>query len=156
GTDTHLYAGWYYGSYRQFATILAAWPRLARFVTEFGAQAVPTDAAFLRPDRWPDLDWEDANERYSLQKSFFDDHVPPADHPTFDDWVTATQRYQSELIKCHVETLRRLKYRPTGGFAQFCFADGYPSVTWSVLDAGRQPKLGFGTLREACRPVVVV
>ena len=37
---------------------------------------------------------------------------------------------------------------PTGGFAQFCFADGYPAVTWSVLDHDRRPKAG---LRRAAR-----
>jgi beta-mannosidase len=156
GTDTHLYAGWYHGRFRQFATILALWPRVARFVTEFGAQAVPTEAPFLHPERWPDLDWDEAHERYALQKPFFDRYVPPADHDSFAGWAEATQRYQADLIRFHVETLRRLKYRPTGGFAQFCLADGYPSVTWSVLDADRRPKLGFEVLRAACRPVVVV
>ncbi len=60
------------------------------------------------------------------------------------------------MVRHHVETLRRLKYRPTGGFAQFCFADGHPGVTWSVLDHERVPKAGYDALREACRPVIVV
>ena len=60
------------------------------------------------------------------------------------------------MIKHHVETLRRLKYRPAGGFCQFCFADGHPSVTWSVLDHQRVPKAGLAALRDACRPVIVV
>ena len=55
----------------------------------------------------------------------------------------ATQAYQANLLRRHVETLRRLKYRPAGGFAQFCFADGHPAVTWSVLDHERRPKLGL-------------
>src|SRR5690606_7237130 len=59
-------------------------------------------------------------------------------------------------IKHHVETLRRLKYRPTGGFAQFFLADALPAVTWSVLDHERRPKLGYAALRDACRPVIVV
>ncbi|MEJ5256254.1 MAG: hypothetical protein WHS89_12990 [Acidimicrobiales bacterium] len=156
GTDTHLYLGWYMGDARSFPRLLRWWPRLARFVTEFGAQAVPTDAAFLEPDRWPDLDWDRAWRVHALQKPFFDRYVPPAAHPTFDDWREATQRYQAELIKLHIETLRRLKYRPTGGFAQFCFTDGYPSVTWSVLDHDRHPKAGFHALVAACRPLIVV
>jgi beta-mannosidase len=65
------------------------------------------------------------------------------------------KRYQAELIRCHVETLRRLRYRPTR-FAQFCLADGHPDVTWSVLDHARGPKLGYEALCEACRPVIVV
>ena len=59
-------------------------------------------------------------------------------------------------MRRHIEALRRLKYRPTGGFAQFCFADGHPAVTWSVLDHDRSPEGGYDALREACRPVIVV
>ena len=82
--------------------------------------------------------------------------VPPADYATFDDWRQATQQYQATVIKHHVETLRRLKYRPTGGFCHFCFADGHPAVTWSVLDHQRVPKAGHLALKEACAPVIVV
>src|SRR5207247_281494 len=46
GTDSHLYFGWYWGDERDFPKFCATMPRLARFVTEFGAQAVPADAAF--------------------------------------------------------------------------------------------------------------
>jgi beta-mannosidase len=156
GTDTHVYFGWYQGTFRQFGRFVSAWPRVARFVSEFGAQAVPDEAPFLHPERWPDLDWEEAHERYALQKPFFDEHVPPAAHETFAGWVAATQRYQADVIRYHVETLRRIKYRPCGGFAQFSLADGYPSVTWAVLDADRRPKLAFPALQAACQPVVVV
>ena len=41
GTDTHFYFGWYHGRMDGLAAALRAMPRLARFVTEFGAQAVP-------------------------------------------------------------------------------------------------------------------
>ncbi|MBV8296514.1 MAG: hypothetical protein JO085_06740, partial [Acidimicrobiia bacterium] len=80
----------------------------------------------------------------------------PLDYATFDEWRDATQRYQATVIKHHVETLRRLKYRPTGGFCQFDFADAHPSVTWSVLDHARVAKRGFDALRDACRPVILV
>jgi beta-mannosidase len=155
GTDTHTYFGWYFGDERDFPTFLRRIPRLARFVTEFGAQAVPADAAFCDPEQWPDLDWSRLGRTHNLQKAQFDRYVPPADFATFDEWREATQRYQAEVIKHHVEALRKLKYRPTGGFAQFCFADGHPAVTWSVLGHDRAPKAGFDALVEACRPVIV-
>jgi beta-mannosidase len=85
----------------------------------------------------------------------FDRRVPPADHPSFDSWRRATQKYQADLISGHVETLRRLKYRPTGGFAQFFLADAHPAVTASVLDHERVPKAGYAALRDSCRPVIV-
>ncbi len=156
GTDTHSYLGWYYGDERSFPALLRAWPRLARFVSEFGAQAVPEDAGFLDVERWPELDWDRAYRTHALQKVFMDRHVPPSAFASFDEWRLATQTYQAEVIKHHVETLRRLKYRPCGGFAQFAFADGHPSVTWSVLGHDRQAKLGFRALAEACAPVIVV
>jgi beta-mannosidase len=156
GTDTHTYFGWYHGEEREFPRAMAAWPRLARFVSEFGAQAVPETNEFMEPERWPDLDWDRLWRTHALQRFAFDRYVPPADYATFDEWRRATQQYQATVVKHHVETLRRLKYRPTGGFCQFAFADAHPSVTWSVLDHERVPKAGFDALRDACRPVIVV
>ena len=156
GTDSHLYFGWYWGEERDLPKLCATVPRLVRFVSEFGAQAVPDDAAFCAPSRWPDLDWAALGERHCLQKDAFDRYVPPAEHATFDEWRAATQQYQATVIKHHVETLRRIKYRPTGGFAQFLLADCMPAVTWSVLDHSRVPKRGYAALAAACQPVIVV
>ncbi len=156
GTDTHTYFGWYHGEERDFPKAMAAFPRLARFVTEFGAQAVPESDDFIEAERWPDLDWDRLWRTHALQRFAFDRYVPPADYTTYEMWKAATQRYQATVIKHHVETLRRLKYRPTGGFCQFDFADAHPSVTWSVLDHERVPKSGYDALRDACRPVIVV
>ncbi len=158
GTDTHVYFGWYHGEERQFAGFCRAVPRLARFVSEFGAQAVPEAADFMEPERWPDLDWDRLAHTHALQKGVFDRHVPPADFATFEGWREASQAYQAELVKGHVEVLRRLKYRPTGGFCHFSLVDAldHPAVTWSVLDSERRPKAGLRALAAACRPVIVV
>ncbi len=162
GTDSHLYFGWYWGDERDLPGFARVLPRMVRFVSEFGAQAVPAadasgdGAGFCEPERWPDLDWQRLGERHNLQKARFDRYVPPAAFASFDEWRSATQRYQAELIRRQIEALRLIKYRPTGGFAQFCLADGHPGVTWSVVDHERRPKLGFDALREACRPVIVV
>jgi hypothetical protein len=136
------------------APALARMPRLARFVSEFGAQAVPTTADFMDPERWPELDWDQLFERHACQKRVFDRHVPPALFDSFETWQLATQRYQAALIQLQVEDLRRLRRSPTGGFCQFCFADGHPAVTWSVLDHARVPKVGFAALRSSCRTVL--
>ena len=156
GTDSHLYFGWYWGEVSQLPGFLAAWPRVARFVGEFGSQAVPEDASFCDTDRWPDLDWDVLGPRHGAQRRFFERTVPPEVFASFDDWREATQTYQAELIKSHVETLRRLKYRPTGGFAQFMLADAQPAISFSVLGHDRRAKAGYRALAEACRPVIVV
>ena len=155
-TDSHLYFGWYLGDEREFPSILARVPVLARFVSEFGAQAVPSEAEFCRPDRWPDLDWPRLAKSYCLQKAEMDRYVPAANYGSFDEWRDATQAYQAQVIRFHVETLRRLKYRPTGGFCQFSFGDSQPGITWSVLDDQRRPKAGRDALAAACAPVIVV
>jgi beta-mannosidase len=108
----------------------------------------------MKPERWPKLDWDHLFAHHACQKRVFDERVPPDDYESFDEWRAATQVYQSALIQLQVEDLRRLKYAPTGGFCHFCFADGHPAVTWSVLDHARVEKAGYAGLRDACRPVL--
>ncbi|MEO9223434.1 MAG: glycoside hydrolase family 2 TIM barrel-domain containing protein, partial [Acidimicrobiales bacterium] len=156
GTDSHLYFGWYHGEERDFPAFARRVPRMVRFVSEFGAQAIPDSADFCDPDRWPDLDWHRLARTHGLQRERFDRYVPPDLFDSFEAWRDATQAYQATLLKHHIETLRRLKYRPAGGFAMFSFADGHPAVSWSVLDHRRVPKAGFYALVDACRPVIVV
>ena len=72
---------------------------------------------------------------------------------------------QPAVVKATVETLRRLKYRPTGGFMLHALADagasdGPATVAgpggFGVLDGLRRPKPGWWALVDACRPLVVV
>jgi len=156
GTDSHLYFGWYHGDVRDIERLASAVPRVVRFVSEFGAQAVPETTDYIDPGDWPDLDWDELTIHHGLQKWAFDERVPPADFATFDAWRRATQTYQAELIRHHIEVLRRLKYHPAGGFCMFAFNDPSPVVSWSVLDHERVPKAGWDALRRACQPVIVV
>lgn len=156
GTDTHLYFGWYYGDERDFPAWVRRVPRLARFVSEFGSQAIPDSDDFMGSERWPDLDWTRLSHTHGLQLEPFDRYVSPQDYASYDDWRAATQRYQATILKHHIETLRRVKYRPTGGFAAFLWADAHPAVTGSVLDHERRPKMGYYALAAACAPVIVV
>lgn len=156
GTDSHLYYGWYVGDARQLPGRLARWPAIARFVSEFGAQALPPTDDFVDAGRWPDLDWDRLGRDHALQRHVFDRHVPPGDYPTYEQWREATQAYQARLVRRYVETLRRLAYRPTGGFCVFLLADAAPAVSWSLLDHRRQPKPAFAALVAACAPVTVL
>jgi beta-mannosidase len=157
GTDTHWYFGWYHGGLADLPGLLRRVPRLGRFVSEFGAQAVPdTDEWIESRDAWPDLDWNRLRRHHAYQPPAIARSVPPEECKTFDEWRDATQAYQAALLQLQIEDLRRLKWSPTGGFLQFCFADGHPSITWSVLDHARRPKRGYGALRDACRPVLPV
>ena len=156
GTDSHFYFGWYHGDVRDLDHRASQLPRLFRFLSEFGAQAVPETTDFIDPAQWPDLDWDMLAERHGLQKWVFDLRVPPDQFATFDEWRHATQVYQAELLRHHIELMRRLKYRPTGGFAVFSFNDPGPMVSFSVLDHERVPKLAYHALSRACAPVMVI
>lgn len=156
GTDSHLYFGWYHRRAGDLPAALRAWPALARFVGELGAQAVPDSAGFMAPQRWPDLDWSGLEDHHGMEKAIFDQRVPPAAFTTFEKWQAASQAYQAELVKQQVETLRRLKYRPTGGFAVFCLNDAQEAVSWSLLDHHRVPKQAWAALVSACAEVLPV
>src|SRR5690606_4546999 len=108
------------------------------------------------PQNWPDLDWDRLEAHHCLIRDVLDERVPAAGYATFAGWRDATQRYQARLVRRFVEELRRLKYRPTGGFAHYLLADGHPGITWALLDHDRRPKAGFAALQAACRPVIVV
>jgi beta-mannosidase len=156
GTDSHLYFGWYRGDERDLAGFAATLPRMVRFVSEFGAQSVPSSSEFIDSSTWPELDWDRLERRHGMQKAIFDNHVPPAAYRTFDGWRDATQDYQATVVKHQVETLRRLKNRPTGGFAVFFLADSHPAISWSLLDHDRVAKPAYQALIDASRPVIIV
>jgi beta-mannosidase len=155
-TDTHLRLGWEHGDERDLPKAMARWPVLARFVGSFGPPALPATASFMGPARWPDLDWDELERANGLDRATFERRVPPGDHATFDGWRDATQRYQAEVVRHHVETLRRLKYRPTGGFCHALLADAQPAVSRALLDHERVAKPAYGALLAAAAPVIVV
>ncbi len=161
GSSTHLWAGWRWGRPGDLGRLLRWWPRLGRFVAEFGAQAPGADGGVLDPDgdaaqRWPDLDWRDLSARFALELGPVGRHVPPHQHPSLADWAAAAQAHQAEVVRRHVETLRRLKYRPAGGFAAFALGDPAPGATAALLDHERSPKPAWDAFVAACAPVIAV
>ncbi len=160
GTDSHLWYGWRQGEARDLERLARRMPRSVRFVSEFGTDSVPTTAPFfdeqLARQRWPDLDWQMLAEQYGYQRELIESQFSPADFATFDDWRDTLQLYQSYVLRVQIETLRRLKYRPTGGFCFSSLADPAPNVSASVLDHERVPKDAYATVRAACAPVIVV
>ena len=156
GTDSHLFFGWFHGEPADLEGFAATMPSMVRFVGEFGAQSVPYSDDFMEPQRWPDLAWEHLAQHHGLRLDVMEQHVPPHEYATFDAWREATQSHQAELLRRNIESLRRLKYRPTGGFCFLSLHDPHPSIGWGVLDHRRTPKAAWQAVNEACRPVVVV
>ena len=52
--------------------------------------------------------------------------------------------------------MRRLKYRPAGGFCLTSLFDAEPSGGFGILDHERRPKPAYSAVVDACRPVIVV
>lgn len=161
GTDSHLWLGWHRGDIGDLADRARTLPRLVRFVSEFGAQSVPASAdtgadRYVDAAAWPELDWDELAAHHGLEIDVIRWRHPPEQFASFAAWRTATQRYQATLLRRHIETLRRLKYRPTGGFCFSWLADAVPMISASVLDHERQPKLAWQAVIDACRPVIVV
>ncbi len=154
GDDSHLWFGWRHGSLGGLAPAIRALPRIGRFVSAFGAQSVPDTAAWMAPELWPSLAWDELAEHHGMERTAFDAHVPPGDAKTFDEWRDATQAYQAALLQLQIEDLRRCKGNPTGGFAVFCLADPSPAVGFGLLDHARVPKRAYAAVRDACRPVL--
>ncbi|MEZ5134083.1 MAG: hypothetical protein R2699_03245 [Acidimicrobiales bacterium] len=94
--------------------------------------------------RWPDLDWDDLAGTYGTDVTTLRRRLSPEGYASAEAWIDATHRYQAELLRRHIETLRRLKYRPAGGFAIAGFADGAAAISPAVLDDRCRPTPAYG------------
>ena len=160
GTSTHLWAGWRWGRTSDLARLLRWWPRLGRFVAEFGAQAPAGDGALLdvdgdAADRWPDLDWAELSDRFALELGPIRQQVPPEHHGSLAAWAAAAQDHQADG-SCAV-TSRRSDGSSTGRPEA---SPPSPSPTprparpphCSTTD--RRPKPAWDAFVAACAPVV--
>jgi beta-mannosidase len=145
GTDSHLWLGWRAGRARDLPRVLRAWPRIGRFVSSIGAQSV---AVGEHPDGPNDLP--------GAEEGSFERYLPRSAAADGPSWSAASRTYQAAVVREHIEALRRLKYRPTGGFCVYALADADPGVGFGLLDAQRRAKPAYTAAVDACRPVIVV
>ena len=147
--DGHYYYGWYDGTLDDVSKA-----KLAPLVTEYGAAALPgadtLRAMFDTQTLWPRTtsDWETWKFADFQPKTTFG--VARVDQgKDLEAFVLNTQRYQSALLRYTTELLRRRKWQGSTGIYQFMFVDDWPSITWSVLDYYRRPKLGYAAMRAS-------
>ncbi|HEX7168674.1 MAG TPA: hypothetical protein VF230_16960 [Acidimicrobiales bacterium] len=138
-SDAHLSFGWFDGEVDDLDAFAALWPRAVRFVGGFGTPA-PGGSPIAGSD----------------PAAFAAQGFDPQAYLSFEAWRDELQRHQAAVVKHHVETLRRLKYRPVGGFTYAALADAVPCVSAALVDHERVPKPSFEALVAACAPVVVV
>lgn len=152
GFEEHPYYGWYYGCYEQYSS-LPGQP----LPTEFGAQALPClksmQCILESKDLWPP-DWERwAFHDFQYDQTFHVAHISVGD--AIEEFIANSQKYQYDLLKYAIETYRRARHIAVSGLFQFMFVDCWPSITWSVVDYYRHPKLGYEALRLAYQPLLV-
>jgi beta-mannosidase len=133
---------------------------MVRFVSEFGSDSPPQRAAFvdeqLATFEWPSLDWDSIVQATGYQRDVVERSFPPTEYDGFEEWRDALQYYQAHVLKVQIETLRRLKYRPTGGFCFSSLNDPAPMISSSVLDHERRPKVAHAAVAAACASVLVI
>lgn len=159
GTDSHLYLGWSDGPIEDLARESARFPRLFRFVSEFGVPAAPRSgpaADVLREGVWPDIDWERFSELTGIDRRHLDEQVPPQRFSDVGEWADAIEHHQAEIVRRWIEHLRRIAYRPTGGFCVRALNDPASTSTWGALDHNGVTRPMATVLRDTCAPVIVV
>jgi len=156
GTTSHLWFGWHGLRAADLGAAIARIPRMGRFVTAFGAATVDPDLPVLHSSQWPSLDWDRIGEAIGAPATSLHHLVSPDPIPDGPTWARSGQAAQAELLRTTIETLRRLKYRPTGGFFAFYLADPSPAGGFGILDHDRRAKPAWQTVEAACAPVIVV
>ena len=113
-------------------------PASARFVTEFGAQAVPDHAAFMEPGALarPRLGAAGRAPR-AAEGANFDRRAARRYASRSPRGATPPRRTRPRSIQLQVEDLRRLKHGADRRVLPLLLRRRPPAVTWSVLDHER-------------------
>ncbi|RYZ02645.1 MAG: hypothetical protein EOO73_30770 [Myxococcales bacterium] len=140
---------------------------LARFNSEFGAQALPqreSIESFMRPDEaWspgqvsrregqsPGLVW--ARHGAQMEKLF--SRAAAFGFPTsLDAAIATTQAFQADTVGRYVRHYRRnLSF--TGGVVLWNYTSTWPSICWALVDFYRRPKQAYYECKRCFRPFSV-
>jgi beta-mannosidase len=129
---------------------------MGRFVTAFGAASVDPQLPELQEGHWPALDWSPIAAAVGARRRSLHHLAPPERTGDGPAWAETTRQAQADVLRTTIETLRKIKYQPTGGFCAFYLADPGPAGGFGVLDSDRRAKPALQALTDACRPVIVV
>lgn len=155
GTDTLLDLGWSTGDVDDLARLARAIPRAVRFVRITPSPSSNTPPPAHLSAHWPPTDVTALVGDSPVDPDVLTGRLPPDAFDSAADWHRATHNYQSLLIRTHLETLRRLKYRPTGGFVVAHLADLRDVLSPALIDHTGAHKLAFATMRSVVAPVLV-
>ena len=153
--DNHLWLGWRDGEWVTFADALPG------FVSEFGAQAPPSlgsPAWEALTAGWP-LRSDDPQWLYAgFQLPSWAEHGAglPEDHDSLEDFVTAGQDYQAQLLGYAIDQLRKRKFEPCWGALVYQLVDPFAGVGFGLVDSARQPRPALEVVKDAFAPTRVI
>lgn len=143
-SDPHLWLGWHSGRHEDLAGLLRRWPRLGRFLGGFGSQS-------MRIRNWPGT----APSHATAEAESFARYLPRSAYADGASWARASRSYQADLLRSHIETIRRLKYNPAQGFCLTALVDAEVEGGFGLLQTDRTPKPAYRAVTDACRPVII-
>lgn len=146
GSDLGLYFGWFDSNAEDIAEYAATLPRLVRFVSDMGAQALPLEATHL------DALLETSGAEADVLRRI----IPPGTYEDSRSWAEASQSHQRDVLKTMIETLRVLKYRPTGGYCAGIWRTASPGLSRALVDADGTPREALAAVTAAQAPVLAV
>ncbi|MHA1271292.1 MAG: glycoside hydrolase family 2 protein [Candidatus Helarchaeota archaeon] len=149
----HPFVGWYYSTYYNFLTLPGG-----KNPNEFGAESLPNSNSKF----WSDLgreNWWPINKEWAYRdfQKFITLYLAEIlkGHRggiTLRQFINYSQKYQAELLKFGIEAFRRGKGK-IHGIILFTFNDAWPSITWSIVDYYRNPKLAYYTVKKVYQPL---
>ncbi len=147
GSDLGLYFGWLGGQASDIVEYAATIPRLVRWVSDMGAQALPVnDMSDI--DRLLSVHGADGDSVRAIH--------PPTDYEDLPSYALATREHQAEVLKTMIESLRVLKYEPTGGFCAGLWKGAGAGLGRGLKDADGTPRPALATVRTALQPLLPV
>lgn len=147
GSDVGMYFGWFEGQATQLADYAAMLPRMVRFVSDMGGQALPASV---------DRDLDAMLHVAGAETDALHALIPPSSHPDVASWLDEMRRVQATLLTTTIETLRVLKYRPTGGFCAGLWRAVGPGLSRALVDHDGTPRPAHAAAVRAMQPVLPV
>lgn len=124
----------------------------ARFLSEFGVQALPAQATLEAVLPQPAQNWEArCGDTPKLRRYLTPFLAQPLDLPA---QIAASQEAQACGLQIAVEHMRRRK-KITGGAIIWQFNEPWPAISWALVDYFRRPKRAYHALSRWFQPVLI-
>jgi beta-mannosidase len=157
GKDAHNWRVWH-----GLAPFQAYQAETARFLSEFGLQALPHPATLAAALPDPATGWETHHaDRTKLQRytSLFEKPEPGDDGQLLVNNLHPSTIHQSQLaqatgLQTAIEHMRRRKGQ-AGGVCLWQFNEPWPAISWAIVDYFGRPKLAYERLKDWYNPVLI-